>query len=161
VSASSARDEAERLVAAALAAASVAARGATGFATGSAECCVCPLCRAIAAVRDPDPRLADGLASSAADLAAGLAGMLRAFGGTHKAPPPPDDEHPSATRTTSAAPGAPAPERTTAEGGVQHGPDVWHDATASTAASTGTPPPPRKPMAKKAVKPKLEKADGE
>jgi hypothetical protein len=153
VSASSAREEAERLVAAALAAASVAARGATGFATGSAECCVCPLCRAIAAVRDPDPKLADGLASSAADVAAGLAGMLRAFGGSPKAPPPGSDQQPNATRPTSAAPGAPPPERTTADGDVRRGSDVWHDATASTAA----PPPPRKPMAKKAVK----NADGE
>jgi hypothetical protein len=139
VSASSARDEAERLVAAALAAASVAARGASGFATGSAECCVCPLCRAIAAVRDPDPKLADGLASSAADVAAGLAGMLRAFGGTREAPP-------------SGGPGGSG-----GSGGDQPGPDVWHDATASTAA----PAPPRKPMAKKAVKPAVKKPDAE
>jgi hypothetical protein len=94
------REEAERLVAAALAAASVAARGiarnasplagvagaaerllagGTGghVATGSPECCVCPVCRAIAAVRDPSPELALKLAVGASDLASGLTGALR------------------------------------------------------------------------------------
>jgi len=75
------REEAERLVAAGLAAVSRAARGTTGFATGSAECCVCPLCKAIAAARDPDPGLAERLASGVGDLATGLAGVLRAVGG--------------------------------------------------------------------------------
>ena len=78
------REEAERLVAAALAAVSMAARSTTGFATGSAECCVCPLCKAIAAARDPDPDLAERLATGAGDLAAGVASVLRAF-----APPRP------------------------------------------------------------------------
>ena len=74
------REEAERLVAAALAAVSMAAQSATGFATGSAECCVCPLCKAIAAVRDPDPEFAEKLSTGVGDLATGLAGVLRAFG---------------------------------------------------------------------------------
>jgi hypothetical protein len=97
------REEAERLVAAALAAASVAARGivrnasplagvaataerllagGTGghVATGSPECCVCPVCRAIAAVRDPSPELALKLAVGASDLASGLTGALRSVG---------------------------------------------------------------------------------
>jgi hypothetical protein len=100
----SAREEAERLVAAALAAASVAARGlvrnvnplsgvadaaerllAGGsgghVATGSPECCVCPMCRAIAAVRDPSPQLAVKLATGAAGLAGGVTEVLRAVGG--------------------------------------------------------------------------------
>ena len=108
------RSEAERLVAAALAAVSVAAQSTAGFATGSAECCVCPLCKAIAAMRDPSPEFAERLASGAGDLATGLAGILRAFGtspfGTPStpAPPPAADDHD----------------------------DVWRAAT--TAASTGT-----------------------
>jgi hypothetical protein len=74
------REEAERLVATALAAASMAARSTAGFATGSGECCVCPLCKAIAAARDPDPEFAERLATGAGDLAAGVASILRTFG---------------------------------------------------------------------------------
>jgi hypothetical protein len=99
------RDEAERLVAAALAALSVAAKSTEGFATGSAECCVCPLCKAIAAAREPDTDFAERLATGMGDLATGLAGVLRAFG-TTAGPKPASD---------------PAPED-----------DVWHDATAGT-----------------------------
>ena len=84
------RDEAERLVAAAIAAVSLgrarARRGrrpprrwAAGFATGSAECCVCPVCRVISAMRDPSPDLAERLATGAGDLAAGVAGLLRSL----------------------------------------------------------------------------------
>lgn len=76
------REEAERLVAAALAAASMAARSTAGFATGSAECCVCPLCKAIAAARDPDPQVAERLATGAGDLAEGVASFLRTFSKT-------------------------------------------------------------------------------
>jgi hypothetical protein len=123
-----AREEAERLVAAALAAASFASRArgktaanrddrsddrgpslddlaglaslaarflggrpaepppapaaATGhhIATGSPECCICPICRAIAAVRDPSPEFAERLAAGASDLAAGVTSILRALG---------------------------------------------------------------------------------
>lgn len=97
----SAREEAERLVAAILARASASSAGgnhssgdgfgllgesvmsllgATGpWSTGSAECCVCPVCKAIAAVRDPAPETAERLATSAADIAGGVAGLMRAF----------------------------------------------------------------------------------
>ncbi|MEU5940285.1 hypothetical protein ABZ807_14060 [Micromonospora sp. NPDC047548] len=65
--------------------------GTGGFATGSPECCVCPVCRGIAALRDPSPEFAERLATGAGDLAAGIASLLRAFapadGG--KAPPAP------------------------------------------------------------------------
>src|SRR3954447_7001124 len=79
------RDEAERLVAAAIAAVSLAARGLggvaggkhAGFATGSPECCVCPVCRVISAMRDPHPELAERLASGAGDLAAAVTGVMR------------------------------------------------------------------------------------
>ncbi|WP_432829552.1 hypothetical protein [Dactylosporangium sp. CA-092794] len=111
------REEAERLVAAALAAMSMAARSTTGFATGSAECCVCPLCKAIAAARDPDPDFAERLATGAGDLAAGVASVLRAFG-----------ERASASFK---APGGTAEAPASAEG-----PDVWHSATAQQAADS-------------------------
>jgi hypothetical protein len=136
----SAREEAERLVAAAFGAASVAARGlvraanplsgvadtaerllAGGrpghVATGSPECCVCPVCRGIAAVRDPDPRLALKLASSAADLASTVTEALRLVGDAVSRPPAPT------TGGTAAAPRRPstAPD-----------PDVtWRMATAT------------------------------
>lgn len=90
------REEAERLVAAMLGAASIAASSTAGFATGSAECCVCPVCKAIAAMRDPDPEFAERLATGVGDLATGLAGVLRAFGsaspGTGAARPAEDDD---------------------------------------------------------------------
>jgi hypothetical protein len=108
----SVRDEAERLVAAALAAASGAARGfvrsanplagvadaaerlltggGTGHvATGSPECCVCPVCRAIAALRDPDPRLALKLAQGAADVATSVTDVLHMVSGMVSRPPSP------------------------------------------------------------------------
>ncbi|MGE5830669.1 MAG: hypothetical protein ACM30G_20215, partial [Micromonosporaceae bacterium] len=89
------REEAERLVAAAIGSLAMAARGFStfareathgsgpaagrsgGFATGSDECCVCPICRVIAAMREPDPDLSERLASGAGDLAAAVAGVLR------------------------------------------------------------------------------------
>jgi hypothetical protein len=94
VAADPVRDEAEQLVAAAIAAVSMAARGlsaATGdhLATGSAECRICPICRVIAAVREPDPDLTERLATSAGELAAGVAAMLRSFA---QASRPPDEE---------------------------------------------------------------------
>jgi len=105
------REEAERLVASALAAAqfalrnagtaasfartaqrflgntassdddhagSRAATGESAWSTGTPECCVCPVCRAIAAMRDPSPEFAAKVASGASDLAAGLTTILRA-----------------------------------------------------------------------------------
>ncbi|GGM87740.1 hypothetical protein GCM10007977_107030 [Dactylosporangium sucinum] len=80
------REEAERLVATALAALSMAANSTAGFATGSAECCVCPVCKAIAAARDPDPDFAERLATGVGDIAVGLAGVLRSFGSSQGSP---------------------------------------------------------------------------
>ncbi|MER7417774.1 hypothetical protein ABT346_13490 [Micromonospora peucetia] len=138
----SAREEAERLVATALAAARLAAAGAKsgqwgplggivsgvlghsaspgespgppvgGFATGTAECCVCPICRGIAALRDPSPEFAERLATGAGDLAAGVASLLRAF-----APPEP-------TADDSAG-----PARSPGPGGADD--QVWREATRS------------------------------
>src|SRR4051794_3189868 len=93
------REEAERLAAAALAAASFALRNAgrgaslsglagrflggdpfgPHLATGTPECCVCPVCRGIAALRDPSPEFVARVATGASDLASGLTTILRAF----------------------------------------------------------------------------------
>jgi hypothetical protein len=144
------RDEAERLVAAAIAALSVASRslpglGArSGFATGSEECCVCPVCRAIAAMREPDPEFAERLATGAADLATGVAGLLRSLsrptGGSRSDREPHADRAPRPDDDVSAPAG---------------GPDPWHEATT---APPPEPAPPKKPMAKKAVKKAAAKA---
>ncbi|MFI7427197.1 hypothetical protein ACIBPB_09445 [Micromonospora sp. NPDC049836] len=88
-----------------------AAGGGPGrFATGSAECCVCPVCRGIAALRDPSPEFAERLATGAGDLAAGVASLLRAF-----APDGP------------AAPTGPGTDQATA--GQPSGDHVWREAT--------------------------------
>src|SRR5690242_12557479 len=50
------------------------------MATGSEACCVCPICRAIDAVRDPSPELMEKLASGASDLAAAATTILRTVG---------------------------------------------------------------------------------
>jgi hypothetical protein len=148
----SVREEAERLVAAALAAASVAARGLgrsanplSGFAdaaerllagggtghvaTGSPECCVCPVCKAIAALRDPDPRLAIRLATGAADLAASLTDVLRTVGGIVSRPPAP-----RAGGGATATDGATPTDRVTPAQRPRTAPDpdvTWRVATAA------------------------------
>ncbi|MGK5741956.1 hypothetical protein [Micromonospora sp. URMC 103] len=89
-----------------------AAPGGAGFATGSPECCVCPVCRGIAALRDPSPEFAERLATGAGDLAAGVASLLRAF----------------ASANPPAEPGPEAP--VTAPGGAEDD-LVWREATRS------------------------------
>jgi hypothetical protein len=107
---SSAREEAERLIAAILAAATLAANANPHWSTGSAECCVCPLCKVIAAVRDPDPEFVERLATGAGDLAAGLASFMRNVSGAR---PGGDaetgDAWEAATRDESAPPPAAKP----------------------------------------------------
>jgi hypothetical protein len=158
------RQEAERLVAGLLGAASVAmqraeiqrqlqdlAAGLTGSPTGPAghgrwgteatECCVCPVCRLLSAMRDPSPELADRLATAAGDLAVGVAGVLRAFGGavTPSAPDAPRTDDPGAATAT--------PEPAAGSG------DPWRAATRAAApADPGDVPAPRRPAAKKAAK---------
>ena len=63
-----------------------AAAGHGRLATGSAECCVCPVCRVIAAMRDPDPDLAQRLSRGAGDLATGIASLLRSMAPTAGTP---------------------------------------------------------------------------
>jgi hypothetical protein len=133
--AGSAREEAERLVATVLA---MAGRNGLGgnthgaWATGSAECCVCPVCRVIASLRDPHPVTAERLATGAGDVATGVASLLRAVSAMAgnvrpatpqrpPAPPPnPDTMWSAATRSADAGP-EPAAEHS--EG------DVWAAAT--------------------------------
>jgi hypothetical protein len=147
------REEAERLVATALAALQVAAGSTAGFATGSAECCVCPVCKAIAAARDPDPAFAERLATGAGDLAVGLAGVLRAFG-TREGRPREGGSSEGGSSEGRTGDGQTRESRTGSAGGTstpektEHA-DVWQHAT------TETPMSP-KPMAKKAVKPKID-----
>jgi hypothetical protein len=154
----SAREEAERLVATALAAARLAGSdggagllgafgpvgdlisGALGhagrpgsagestraggrFATGSAECCVCPICRTMTALRDPSPDFAERLATGAGDFAAGVASLLRALstasatpGGTTSGAGPSDS---AAAEPTAADPA----------GSATDGDQVWRRAT--------------------------------
>jgi len=138
------RDEAERLVAAALATVSGLAAGhGARYATGSAECCVCPVCRVIAAVREPTPEASERLATGVGDLATGIASMLRALSGDRRA---------AETRTASPnrddPVGNPAPA---AEGWHGEG-DPWHAATTQTPAPPPVPAATPKPMAKKAVR---------
>jgi hypothetical protein len=104
----SARQEAEKLVAALLAAAAVAANANPHWSTGSRECCVCPLCKVIAAVRDPDPEMIERVATGAGDLAAGMASFLRHV----SSPAAPQDPWKAATETAgeqTAPPSAPPP----------------------------------------------------
>lgn len=72
-----AREEAEKLVATVLAVAAMAANANPSLSNGSAECCVCPFCKVIAAVRDPDPEMVERIATGAGDLAAGFASFMR------------------------------------------------------------------------------------
>jgi hypothetical protein len=131
-----------------------------GFATGSAECCVCPVCRAIAAAREPNPEFAERLATGAADLATGLAGVLRAFSRAAQTRAPgvgrgsaESDPWRAATRGEAAA--------TSTAGGAEPGTAAGEPAAAPGAAEPAAPPiPPKaspapKPMAKKAVRPKV------
>ena len=130
----SAREEAERLVAAALAAVGRFASdtdphsGHDGptIATGADECCVCPICRVIAAMRDPDPEFAERLATGAGDLAAGRG-------------------QPAARvqRTRRAAPVA-TPERPAAGAGGRRRPGSRRPGTRRRSRRPGPPPSPRR-----------------
>ncbi|MGC5018171.1 hypothetical protein [Micromonospora sp. DT47] len=126
-----------------------AATAGGGFATGTPECCICPVCRGIAALRDPSPEFAERLATGAGDLAAGIASLMRAFasagageapsgasgaaapttGGDPAADPDADHVWREATRTGHDSPSA--PER-----------DVWSAATRAEDAVVPAAAPP-------------------
>ncbi|WP_329102594.1 hypothetical protein OG792_24365 [Micromonospora sp. NBC_01699] len=103
-----------------------------GFATGSAECCVCPICRTIVALRDPSPEFAERLATGAGDFAAGLASLLRALSPpTEPAPTGTPPTHSDTPAPPTAAPPTPAEAPATAT----------HTHTHTPAAPAETPPP--------------------
>jgi hypothetical protein len=110
--------------------------GSGGWSTGTAECCVCPICKVIAGLRDPSPETAERLATGAGDFAAGVASLMRAFS--------------AATAESTATRPAPAPApsaaaSTTAE--PRTGGDPWAAATAAgdTPAARATVPRPTRP----------------
>ncbi|MEU7869775.1 hypothetical protein [Dactylosporangium sp. NPDC049140] len=113
----------------------MAANSTAGFATGSAECCVCPLCKAIAAARNPDPDLAERLATGAGNLAAGVASFLRGFSPAREPGGPASEERggPAEGPGGSAEePGGPAEEP---GGSAQEPGDSWHAATHKTSTT--------------------------
>jgi hypothetical protein len=83
-------------------------RGSTAFSTGSADCCVCPVCRVIAALRDPSPEFAEQMASAVGDLAVGLTGLLRAFSTAMAKPGEPGEPGEPAAAGEPGEPGEPA-----------------------------------------------------
>ncbi|WP_203738674.1 hypothetical protein [Actinoplanes cyaneus] len=115
----------------------------SGWATGSAECCVCPVCRAIAAARNPSPETVFKVATGAGDIATGAASMLRGFsalagsvlnerpaprasgGGAARHAPSADQAWSAATRTATPSPAPPAAADPEA--------DPWAAATAESA----------------------------
>lgn len=139
------RDEAERLVAAAIAAVSTAARGLGGdrLATGSAECCICPVCRVIAALREPSPEFTEKLAAGAGELAAGVATLLRSLHSTGR--PAPEEPEP-------ANDGDEFWERMRAQAQARYAPQTTEDTWSAATAAAPAPSTPKPPMAKKAVK---------
>jgi hypothetical protein len=174
------REEAERLVAAALAAASFALRnagqvgslaglaerflGGGHIATGTPECCICPVCRGIAALRDPDPEFAARVASGASDLAAGLTTILRAVnsvtaGARPKPPPPRAPEGGPTWRAATRDEDWPVPEP---DEPAEYE-DPWHAATAARDDPwhPATAAPPRKLAEKKIAKKAVKKAPPE
>jgi hypothetical protein len=91
------------------------------FSTGSADCCICPVCRVIAALRDPSPELAERLATAVGDVAVGLVGVMRAFSAPTSAPTPASasGERPGEAadpwRAATVPPPRPRPEPTDSE----------------------------------------------
>jgi hypothetical protein len=87
------REEAERLVTAAITGLSLAVRSIPGvaehtFANESPECCICPICRVITAMRDPSPELTERLAGGVGDIAAAIAHALRGLAMERDQPAP-------------------------------------------------------------------------
>ncbi|MBB2941698.1 hypothetical protein FB565_001402 [Actinoplanes lutulentus] len=165
--AGSARDEAERLVATFLARAAAGglsdsvsglfggAAGSHAMANGSAECCVCPLCRVIATLRDPSPETAERLASSAGDIVTGVTGLMRAFStmaGERPKPAPaprsPEQRPANPDGVWAAATHQAEPEPGPAE---TAGDDPWATATAESAREAAAAAKARAAAAEEAV----------
>jgi hypothetical protein len=133
-----------------------AAHGFAGWSTGSAECCVCPVCKAIAAARNPSPATALRLATGAGDVATGAAqvmrGLSRLTGTTGKPPARKPAGKPARPTfdpdvTWSAATRAATPAETPAQPADRATLDPWSAATRTPApkpapepAATTAPP---------------------
>lgn len=131
--------------------------GGGHFATGTAECCVCPICRAIVALRDPSPEFSERLATGAGDFAAGVASLLRAFSTvstTASASPTTPDAGPEAAAgepVRAAGPQQPSesdtpvrtgtPRQSPAAGGEPGGDQMWREATRTGHDSWAAPEP--------------------
>lgn len=139
----SARQEAERLVAAVLATATMAANATPNLSTGSAECCVCPLCKVIAAIRDPDPEMVERVAAGAGDLAVGVASFLRHVAAASPSPSP--SAPPPQPATSSGASGA-------SRSGRESGAPASGRGPGAPASGRESGVPPAKKVVKKAVK---------
>jgi hypothetical protein len=147
--------------------------GSTAFSTGSADCCVCPVCRVIAALRDPSPEFAEQMASAVGDLAVGLTGLLRAFSTVMARPGEPATAgEPAAAGESTAAGPAPTPRAKPGSDPEGRDPGRGDPAsrdsgilgdpasnTMSDSPSSGEPGA-RKPMAKKAVKKAVRRDTG-
>jgi hypothetical protein len=120
-----------------------AGHGSTAFSTGSADCCVCPVCRVIAALRDPSPEFAEQMASAVGDLAVGLTGLLRAFSSVMSTPREPGVRSTPGEAGARSAPREPEGDSEILEDLASH--------TRSDSPRSGRPGA-RKSMAKKAVK---------
>jgi hypothetical protein len=96
--------------------------GGDRIATGSAECTGCPVCRAISALRDPNPEIAEKVTRTVTDLAVTVAAGLRHAFDHHQHGEPADGGPASEERVSEGAgapeaeprPGPPAP------GDLQH-----------------------------------------
>jgi len=117
------------------------------WATGSPECCVCPLCKVIAGMRDPTPQTAARLAGGAGDFASGVASLMRAVSAmssnprpkparpARPAPPTPDEAWQTATRVTN-PPGRTEPPATVEPTAVEAPTDPWSAASRADADFT-------------------------
>ncbi|GGQ52545.1 hypothetical protein GCM10010166_21940 [Couchioplanes caeruleus subsp. azureus] len=114
-------------------------RSSTGWATGTAECCVCPICRAMAALRDPTPETAERLATGAGDLATGLATLMRGLSAVLGATRTPDRD--------STGHQEPASDRDPARYPPSTPDEAWSAATRTDAQSTTRTGPKTAPTA--------------
>lgn len=123
--------------------AATSATGSGGFATGSPECCVCPVCRGIAALRDPSPEFAERLATGAGDLAAGVASVLRAFASATTEPTGPAPAGDGPDTAGQRADHAPEPDGAGRHrpAGAAGGAEVWREATRTGHDSQPAPEP--------------------
>ncbi|BAL86661.1 hypothetical protein AMIS_14410 [Actinoplanes missouriensis 431] len=127
-----------------------------GWATGSAECCVCPICRAITALRDPSPETAERLATSAGEIATGVAGLMRAFSSlTEQRPKPPPAQRSSERPANPDSVWASATHAAQRAGGGEDSPDAgddpWAAATAESAREAAAAARARAAAAEEAV----------